>query len=148
MSKKELDQFLFGEDQNTSQSGPSGQNSHRQQLASQTPPLARTVDSIQLRKMMQHNERLNNNFTPNRSMTYGSNKTNEELQEIIEKIHCPVEDLSITTFTNSTHNNSHQAGTPNKLGEQQQSPNMKNSLQNFDAAKQEVSGRQGAYLGP
>jgi NH3-dependent NAD+ synthetase len=47
-------------------------------------------------------------------MTYGSNKTNEDIQEILEKIHCPVEDLSITTFTNSTHNNSNQAITPNK----------------------------------
>jgi hypothetical protein len=50
-------------------------------------------------------QKLANNFTPNRSITYGSNKTNDELQEIIERIHCPVEDLSMTTFTNSTHSN-------------------------------------------
>jgi hypothetical protein len=38
---------------------------------------------------------------------------------MIEKIQCPAENLSVTTFTDSAHN--HSATTPNKNLEEQQS---------------------------
>lgn len=103
MESNQLDEYIFGDK-------PLDQLLLRKD---QTPPVSKTSEhKHKLQGNLSDNAQTSTSFTPNKLnlQNYINNKTNDELQEIIDKIHCPVEDLSITTITNSSHSN--RATTP------------------------------------